>query len=537
MLFLCFFSSVNSKTFNCKYIIGLTQNYVDGRSLSIIGGDTICIQAGIRFSLKLVNFHGSPTNYIVFKNTGGIVIVKNDSLPYGIAIENSSYFRFTGTGSSTDKYGIKVMGKKGGASGLGIGNLSTNFEVDHIEIANTGFAGIFSKTDPLCDLSSNRDNFTQYQSIFHDNYIHNTGGEGMYIGHSFYSGWTTTCSGQPTVLYPSVLKGVRVYNNLIDSAGWDGIQVGSATEDCKIYGNTITNYGIASHDSQNSGIQIGGGTTGSCYNNAIINGSGNGINVFGLGNNFIYNNVIVNAGSLNSKVGALSSINGIFCDDRSTISGLSFNFINNTIISPVSDGIRIYSNQSRNNKIYNNLILNPGSYGNYQNILQSYIFYNSDVDVNISNNFFSQILLPFFRADSLNAIYKLTSKLPINFMGKDVSLFGIVYDYFNNPRPKGENPDIGAFQFNVNFIPNHNNSLIFIYPNPNKGEFRVINNGNEAIKTIALFTINGKSLFEKHYIDSSEIIPFFLPNMINKGIYILQIETSIRKYYLKLVVR
>ena len=530
--------SINSKNSNCKYTIGLTQNYVDGKHLSIKGGDTVCIQAGKRFSLKFVNFHGSPTNYIVFINSGGIVIVKNDSLPYGIAIDNSSYFRFTGTGSSTDKYGIKVMGTKGGASGLGVGNLSTNFEVDHIEIANTGFAGIFSKTDPECDLSSNRDIFTQYESIYHDNYIHNTGGEGMYIGHSFYSGLTTSCGGQSTLLYPSVLKGVRVYNNLVDSAGWDGIQVGSATEDCEIYGNTITNYGIASQNSQNSGIQIGGGTTGSCFNNAIINGSGNGITVFGLGNNFIYNNVIVNAGSLNCEVGTLSSINGIFCDDRSTIPGSSFNFINNTIIRPKTDGIRIYSNQSKNNRFYNNLILNPGSYSNYHNILQSYIFFNSDVDVNISNNFFSQILLPLVKMDSLKTIYKFTSTLPVRLKGKDVSLFGVLTDYFNIPHLKGVNPDIGAFQFNDNadFISNQNDSAIFIYPNPNRGEFRVINNGNEAIKKITLFAINGSNLFEKQYRESLDIIPFILPNTINKGIYVLEIETFIRKYSLKLVV-
>ena len=62
-----------------------------------------------------------------------------------------------------------------------MGDLSTNFEVDHIEIANTGFAGIISKTDPVCNLSKNRGNFTQYQSVFHDNYIHNTSGEGMYM--------------------------------------------------------------------------------------------------------------------------------------------------------------------------------------------------------------------------------------------------------------------------------------------------------------------------------------------------------------------
>ena len=61
--------SINSKNSNCKYTIGLTQNYVDGKPLSIKGGDTVCIQAGKRFSLKFVNFHGSPTNYIVFINS------------------------------------------------------------------------------------------------------------------------------------------------------------------------------------------------------------------------------------------------------------------------------------------------------------------------------------------------------------------------------------------------------------------------------------------------------------------------------------
>jgi len=528
---------IHSQNSNCKYTIGLAKNYIDGNTLSIIGGDTICIEAGIRFSLKLVNFHGSPTNYIVFKNSGGTVVVKNDSLPYGIAIDNSSFFRFTGTGSSTDKYGIKVMGTKGGVSGLGVGNGSTNFEVDHIEIANTGFAGIFSKTDPICNLSLNRDRFTQYQSIYHDNYIHNTGGEGMYIGHSFYSGWTTTCGGQPTVLYPSVLKGVRVYNNLVDSAGWDGIQVGSATEDCEIYGNVISNYGVGAESSQNSGIQIGGGTTGLCYNNAILNGSGTGIMVFGLGNNLIFNNIIVNAGKIGNVL-ENSNVYGIFCDDRSTIPGLSFNFMNNTIIAPKTDGIRIYSNKSRNNKFYNNLILRPGSFGSYKNVSQSYIYYNSDVDVDISNNYFSQNLSPFINMDSLNSIYQFSASLPIYFMGKDVSTFGISSDFYNTIRPLGVKPDIGAFQYNVNsnLIPNRYDSVLYIYPNPNNRKFMVINNKNDTINKITVYAMNGMNLYEQYPFNSGSFLVNF-PSTLKNGIYIFSIETATNKSNFQIVIR
>jgi len=235
---------ITAQTTYKNHIITLNQSYIDGNQLNIQYGDTILIEAGSRVSLKFINFHGSPSKYIVFKNYRGTVVIKNNTMPYGIAINNSSYFRFTGTGSPEIKYGIKILGTKDGVSGLGVGDMSTNFEIDHIEIANSGFAGIFSKTDPVCDLSKNRGNFTQYQSIYHDNYIHNTGGEGMYIGHSFYTGWTTVCNDASTTLYPCELKGVRVYNNVIDSTGWDGIQVGCATEDCEIHDNKVTNYGI-----------------------------------------------------------------------------------------------------------------------------------------------------------------------------------------------------------------------------------------------------------------------------------------------------
>jgi len=498
---------------------------VDGNSLPIKGGDTVCITSGNRSTLRLINFHGDSLNYIIFKNCGDNVIVETTN-NVGISILNSSYFRFTGTGNTTSKYGIKVLKTPKESNGLSIDGLSTNYEIDHIEIANSGFAGIMSMSHPTCDGTANRGNFVQRNTSIHDNFVHNTSGEGFYIGHSFYTGYSTSCDGKPDTLFPSEIKGLRVFNNIVDSTGWDGIQVGCATSDCEIYGNLITNYGVASISSQNSGMQIGAGTTGRCYNNAIINGSGSGINIFGLGNNYFYNNIVVNAGKLVNPTGdIINKAYGMFCDDRSTIQGLSFNFMNNTIIAPKTDGIRIYSSQSRNNKFYNNLIIKPGSYGSYKNVLQSYIYYNSDVDVDVSNNYFSQNLTPFFVLDSLNSIYRLTETLPIHSLGKDVSKYGVFSDFFNSPFPVNGKCDIGAFQFNkASGNKAYSTSTFYLYPNPNYGEFYLVNNDALPLKSISIYTYTGIKVYERCFLENDPLI-INVKDKLKKGLYIISIET------------
>ena len=50
----------------------------------------------------------------------------------------------TGTGSAGFTYGIVV---DSAAQGMQLGAYSTNFEVDHLEIKNSGFAGIMAKKE------------------------------------------------------------------------------------------------------------------------------------------------------------------------------------------------------------------------------------------------------------------------------------------------------------------------------------------------------------------------------------------------------
>ena len=506
------------------------QLNVDAVNMDTKPGDTVYIQASTKKCLRLVNFHGLPSKYIIFKNVGGPVIIQNNDMSYGLKIGNSSYFRFTGTGVRAVKYGIKVMGTSATGCGFAVDDGSTNFEVDHVEVANAGAnAGISSKTNPQCDLSTNRENFTQYQSVFHDNYIHDTHGEGMIIGHLNYFGLTTTCNGQSIVLYPSVLKGIRIYNNIIENSYYNGIRVTSATEDCEIYGNTITNYGLINGVVPQNGILMGIGTTGKCYNNYIANGAGNGIALNGIGGSDVYNNVIVNAGRNYCPSDSTKRVYGLICGDQSTIAGRSFNFYNNTIVSPKTDGIMFSSTLSKGNKFYNNIVVNPGSLLSYLKYYPKQSPYinvgaKTGIDATISNNYFDNNMANVYFENTQNDNYRLLSNSPAVDAGINLSNLGVSYDFDYNSRPSGSLFDIGAFEYQaVNSSPlraaatpsnstepqkikvatdslNHFLKSVTdftVSPNPNKGVFTILRDNSTSVN-ITVFDLMGYVVYKEN---------------------------------------
>lgn len=509
------------KTFSIKTDI----TNVDGLKLGIKPGDTISVEAGRRDHLRFVNITGDSLNNVLIVNHGGLVEINTENCMFGIQFFDCSFFRFTGTGDENIKYGIKIGKTPSKSNGLSLDGSSTNYEIDHIEVANTGFAGICANPKPDCDNKYNRGSFEQHNTTYHDNYIHKTYGEGFYIGHSFYTGYTINCNGKDTLIYPHEIKGLRVYNNILDSCGYDGIQVGCATSDCEIYGNKINRYGFLNEKNQNFGIIIGGGTTGKCYDNFIINGSGNGINVFGLGNNSVYNNIIVNPGHSVSESVAANNAYGIFCDDRSTIEGSSFNFFNNTIIAPNGDGIRFYSTKSRNNKIFNNLILKPGSIGSYSNPNKSYVFYEQNVDLDVSNNYFSGILPTTINWESLNEIYDYCASLPVIDKGLDVTSFDVAKDFNGNDRIKNVRCDIGAFEFDYTEPVKQKANTIKIIPQNSQGDLIIYSTKKETIENISIFQLSGQLLYSQKSSDNDVSI-INTRSLLDNGIYLVCVETQ-----------
>ena len=461
--------------------VDVQTTLLDGTSQlfgKILPGDTIYLVAGQRDYLLIRNFYGLPNKPYIFINKGGIVTFDTDHA-YGISIQNCRYFKLTGSGVTSNFYGIEINRVANGA-GIGIGALSSDFEIDHVSIRNVLIGGIYAKTDPDCSYTTTREKFTQYNTIIHDNYVENSGNEGLYIGSTKYTGQTLNCNGKDTLLMPSLLDGVRVYNNIIKYSGWDGIQVSSAFQNCQVYDNMILFDSQAEYVNQMSGIMLGGGSKCDCYNNYISDGKGCGIENHGLGGNRIFNNIIVNAGITYAwnDFSATKMKYGIFVTDNSVLSDSSFYLMNNTIVNPKSDGIRFASVKSKNSLISSNAIINPGNFDYYENGNTQFKGENSYVmipdktsSVLITNNYFSrdQSKAGFYPDFSLQ---KNSPLIDAGYTKQPRVSFDFKYHIRRSDNP----PDIGAYEYDpqtsVLQLKKETRSFT-LYPNPVKKELTI----------------------------------------------------------------
>jgi len=177
----------------------------------------------------------------------------------------------------------------------------------------------------------------------HDNYIHDVGGEGMYVGYGKSEGvLLNSSSGNPCSQqnYPHNVSNLYIYNNIVENVGWDGIQVKNAHHDTHIYNNIIKNYatlGVGAHD---EGLFVGDGSEALIYGNWVEKGNvqSNGMQINAFGNTKIYNNVVLGAG-----------FNGLYLNNQSpqfANRAGTFEIYNNTIEGGTGSAIVTYTPQN-----------------------------------------------------------------------------------------------------------------------------------------------------------------------------------------------
>ncbi len=401
----------------------IEQLRTDGTMGKIKPGDTIGI-TGSRGGIQFINITGTQENPVVITNCDGTVRLGttiNESK--ALHFINSKHFVISGAGSTSEKYGMKLIGY----FGIEITDYSTDFEIFAVEVLAAGYVGIAARTSPppypdCVNADNTRDIFTQKNTRIHHNYVHDTEGEGFYIGGSHWHVlWDEKCPG----VYEPELHGVRIHHNILENIGMDGIQVGSASRDVKIYNNTINNFGTRSIGGHMTGFQINPGTTGELYNNVINGGNGFGIFVLGRGDNLIYNNLIIKP-----------SYDGIYTQDRSPTADAGFYIINNTIIEP-GKGIGWNSLDTSNNEIVNNIIYKPriafiDSDGHNNNYI-----YENNLEIRTDGHFEF--------GENYRLLKGATDAID---KGKDVfERYGIEFDIVGNKRPFGSGYDIGAYEY------------------------------------------------------------------------------------------
>ncbi|SFE92743.1 Por secretion system C-terminal sorting domain-containing protein [Chitinophaga sp. CF118] len=439
----------------CKFLITPGTDggaYINGTTLGVQPGDTVCVQAGNYKYIQFFNFTGTTAKPIVFINCGGQVKAGNGG-SYGFIFNNAKYFKVTGSGS-TDKYGFSIDGVNIKLNvGMAMGKGCTDYEAERVEIAGSE-VGLMAKVNPDCETANQYPYFAIRNVKLHDLYIHDVIGEGMYVGNTAPNGTEVTCAdGTVKNVLPPRIYNLKIYNVITANTGWDGIQVASAPENVEIYNNNVSNYGIENKGSQQAGIILGGETNGKVYNNIVVKGTGNGIEIFGMGLCYVYNNIVSDAGWDGTTVRQ----DAIFADDRPTKNNyvpLQLYAFNNTVVNSGRDAIRMqnsYGTVASGNLFYNNLLVSPGSLATRAAL--SYLSLDKGIVNTTSNNLNIPDIATAKFANATGKNFHLAAGSPAIDKGKDLSAYFKI-DFDGEVRPQGAAFDIGADEYGSGTVAN-----------------------------------------------------------------------------------
>jgi len=190
---------------------------------------------------------GGLGHYYVFSIGGGsnwVLTGRYDpvSLTGDVSFPGHRGGKFTNT---QDTYGILVddeLGKFAANDFAGVTIAeATEFEVEYLEVRKTSFSGMSIKTN---------DNGSAHMErvLLHDNYIHDTASEGLYIGST---------QGQPQ----HQIRDWQIYNNRILRTGTEALQLGQLAGHTQVHHNVIgpaaIDWRASFQNYQDSNLQIG----------------------------------------------------------------------------------------------------------------------------------------------------------------------------------------------------------------------------------------------------------------------------------------
>ena len=405
----------------CNFLITVSVSVVDGQGnfSKVKPGDTLCIPAGERGNLKLINLHGSPGKQIIVRNSGGIATIGGKTfLTGGIGIDDSSYLRVTGTGKGSQcgaeysaaeqRCGIAITGTH---KGIKINtskdsNKLGNIEIDHISISDVSkevkTRGITIHPEPGEFVSG---------LYIHHNYVARTQAEGIYMG--------TEPHGRDVDVLGKI-QNLEISYNLVEETGYDGIKVKVAVENVKVHHNVIRDAGLSNTPAHQGGIKVAM-SDGQFYNNYIENvfeGIRTGRPLDGTLEARYYNNIVVNSRSV-----------GIEASEEGAL------IYNNTVVSCGDAGI---IGDSKTAVVFNNIV--AGCKGK-----PVVARLGTGMDRQEFNNLVGLVSAMGF-VDPDNGNYRL---LP-NSVAIDAGHSQhdpLAYDFDDAPRPLGDAPDIGAFEY------------------------------------------------------------------------------------------
>lgn len=421
-------TAANAAECECDHEITTDQLTISGDELGVNPGDVVCIMGGDREFLRISSMIGTEAAPVVIQNCEGQVAIDNSDRGYGLTLDASRYVHLTGSGDDAFTYGFKVRATRNesdySASCVLAGDRSSDYEIDHIEALDCGFAGVVSKTDPNCE-TQDMSGFVQRNTRLHHLYLHDTRGEGIYFGNTGYPSRAGTCDGEEVDLIPHTHEGVWIHDNIIEDTGWDGAQIGVSPKDCYFYRNRIARVGLLNEEYQMQGIQIGGGSQCEITDNFLSTGPAIGIIVLDAGDTLIANNVVEGFET------------GIYFNDRASpvTQGAQYRALYNTVVNIADKGIAAYGQLSVGNVVSNNFLVAAG---------ETPLALSNEVDMTSAGNVTVDSLSDAGFVNAPNEDYQLSASSPAVDAGVDLSAEGVTLDQRGAERDAA--PDAGAFE-------------------------------------------------------------------------------------------
>jgi hypothetical protein len=397
---------------SCDHMLEQTVTLADAHTnySDVKPGDTVCIAAGTRGGLKLQGFQGTAENPITFINFGGQVVI-NSSTFRGIVVQDSRFFRLTGSGVNDIEYGIKIVNSY---IGIRVGYRSNDFEIDHVE-AHGSRIGIY-----VHDSDRVAPDHVMRNIHIHHNYVHDIANEGLYIGHS---GDCDTLGVGDTY----TLEDVELDHNVIEDVG-EGMECNCVTSGLVVHHNRIRDVnqtqatlpcfaGISVWDHCENAL---------IYGNQIRDAEGHCIGIGGSAWGVeMYNNLLVNCGHTHPEENASLKI---FGEDTRVY--------NNTFVTAGSSGIH-YSGVVDRTECFNNIVLDSSDESIRRGDCSAEAFHHNA----LKEDGHTAASFGFVRGGD----YHLLLESPAVDTG--TAQGAPSHDLDGNPRPQGIRYDIGAYEF------------------------------------------------------------------------------------------
>ncbi len=337
--------------------------------------DRIYIPAGHYKFIRLSNLpNKTAENPLIITNQGGQVRVGGCGHYYNFVLGGGSHWQLTGaydvsqqTGDinypghangqyaySAGSYGFLIDAEFGdGHIGLAVGGGASDFAVSFVEARHLEFAGMMFKTDDVGDAHMNN-------VKIHDNYIHDTISEGVYLGST---------QSQPQHKF----NNLEFYNNRLIRTGTEIGQFGNLGNNCRIHHNVFLlgalDWKNPFQNYQDSGIQLGHREGSMSFDHNIVIGAASNAMI-------LFNSDVT--GDVHDPGDVLSIHNNYFAYSRNT----------GVYIHASSDGIKQveFKDNHFSQMVYSYDELNPGSTGG-QHIIRSF---NQNNPIALTDNFFDE---------------------------------------------------------------------------------------------------------------------------------------------------